>query len=178
MLNPRKILLLVSGVILLLVLGIIATENGFPRLDPSGSISGEVEGNKAPDFTLADMDGKSVSLSDYEGKVIILNFWATWCAPCREEIPGFIELQTKYNEDLVILGISVDQDGPTVVPRFAERFGINYPVLYANSKVVSDYGGITGIPTSFVLDRDLVIQRLYVGYRPSFVFERDVQSLI
>lgn len=168
MFSTKRILLPVIGVILLLVLGIIATENGFEISDA----------NRAPDFTLRNMDGELVSLSDFNGKVVILNFWATWCAPCREEIPGFIELQTKYDRDLVILGISVDMDGPTVVPPYAEKMGINYPVLYATTEIMTDYGGITGIPTSFILDRNLVIQRSYLGYRPSSVFERDVESLL
>ncbi|MEE9165983.1 MAG: TlpA disulfide reductase family protein [Candidatus Neomarinimicrobiota bacterium] len=184
MLNTRKLLLLASALTILLVAGIIATEKEWSgELDASGATmnlpgSADVAGTKAPDFTLTDLEGDSVSLSDFKGKVVILNFWATWCAPCREEIPGFIDLQTKYEDDIVILGISVDEDGSEVVPRFVERFGVNYPVLYASAKVISDYGGITGIPTSFVLDRDLLIQRLYVGYRPLFMFERDIELLI
>lgn len=183
MINTKKILLIVVGVVLLLVVGIIATdgeskETESSRTSPAFSEIENVSNNKAPDFTLFDTNGDSVSLSDYEGKVVILNFWATWCGPCRMEIPEFVKLQEKYGDDVVILGISVDQDGPKVVPSFMKRFEINYPVLYATNEIIYNYGGITGVPTTFVLDRNLIIQRLYIGYRPVYVFEQDIKALI
>lgn len=183
MFDTKKILIVVAGVVLLLVVGIIATDNQSKVADDSTGVeniplSGNVLDRRAPDFTLEDTEGNQVSLSDYEGKVVIVNFWATWCGPCREEIPGFVHLQEKYSGDVVILGISVDEDGPRFVPPFIKRFGVNYPILYASREVIHDYGGITGIPTTFVLDRNLLIQRLYVGYRPVFMFEQDIKSLI
>ena len=136
-----------------------------------------VEAQEAPDFTLVDTEGKEVSLSDYKGKVIILNFWATWCGPCKMEIPSFIELQDKYEEDLVILGVSMDQGGPRAVVPFVKKNGINYPIVYGNGQVVQAYGGIRGIPTTFVIDRDFNIQKKYVGYREHSIFENDVITL-
>ncbi|MCF7807985.1 MAG: TlpA family protein disulfide reductase [Candidatus Marinimicrobia bacterium] len=136
-----------------------------------------VEAQEAPDFTLTDINGEQLSLSDYSGKVIILNFWATWCGPCKMEIPDFIDLQEKYGEDLVIIGVSLDQSGPKAVVPFAEKYEINYPVVYGSGKVVQDYGGVRGIPTTFIIDRDLNIQRKYVGYRDRSIFENDVLSL-
>lgn len=133
-----------------------------------------VSAQEAPDFTLTDMEGQQVSLSDYKGKIIILDFWATWCGPCRMEIPSFIELQDQYEEDVVVLGVSLDQDGPRAVIPFAKKMGINYPVVYGNGTVTQAYGGIRGIPTTFVIDKDFNIQRKYVGYTDHAVFEKDI----
>ncbi len=133
--------------------------------------------SKAPDFTLPGIGKTTVRLSDYKGKVIILDFWATWCPPCRAEIPGFIKLQEKYGDRLQIIGVSVDQNGPAAVEPFARKYGINYPIAYADGRVVQAYGGITGIPTTFVIDPDFKIRRKYVGYQSLEVFERDIQAL-
>ena len=129
---------------------------------------------EAPDFTLTDLNGSEVSLSDFKGKVIIVDFWATWCGPCKMEIPSFIKLQEDFEDDVVILGVSLDQGGPRAVVPFAEKMGINYPIVYGNGKVVQAYGGVRGIPTTFVIDRDFNIQRKYVGYTDHKVFEKDI----
>ncbi|NQV15421.1 TlpA family protein disulfide reductase [bacterium] len=128
----------------------------------------------APDFTLTDTNGEEISLSDFKGKVIIVDFWATWCGPCRMEIPSFIELQKQYGDDVVILGVSLDKGGPSAVLPFAEKNGINYPIVYGNNSVTQAYGGIRGIPTTFVIDREFNIQRKYVGYTKHDVFEKDI----
>ena len=133
-----------------------------------------VSAQEAPDFTLTDLEGNKVSLSDFKGKVIIVDFWATWCGPCKMEIPSFIKLQDDYQDDVVVLGVSLDQGGPGVVVPFAEKMNINYPIVYGDGSVVQAYGGIRGIPTTFVIDRDFNIQRKYVGYRDHSVFEEDI----
>ena len=134
---------------------------------------------QAPNFTLKDLEGWEVSLSDYEGKIIFVNFWATWCGPCKREIPGFIELQNKYKDDLVILGISIDRRGTKdrVAP-FAKNYNINFPVLFSDGKVEKDYGGIRAIPTTFILDRELDIAQKIRGYRPDTFFEQAIKSLL
>ena len=134
---------------------------------------------QAPNFTLKDLEGWEVSLSDYEGKIIFVNFWATWCGPCKREIPGFIELQNKYKDDLVILGISTDRRGTKdrVAP-FAKNYNINFPVLFSDGKVEKDYGGIRAIPTTFILDRELDIAQKIRGYRPDTFFEQAIKSLL
>lgn len=136
--------------------------------------STSVSASEAPDFTLVDMEGKEVSLSDFKGKIIIVDFWATWCGPCRMEIPSFIQLQNDYKDDVVVVGVSLDQGGPKAVVPFAEKMKINYPVVYGNGQVVQEWGGIRGIPTTFVVDRDFNIQKKYVGYTEHSVFEKDI----
>jgi len=159
---------LIATVVLILVVGFGAM------------LYGTSQGNaqKAPDFTLQDIDGNPVTLSDFEGKVIILDFWATWCGPCRMEIPGFVDLQDRYADDVVIVGVSLDQGGPADVVPFAKEYNINYPVVYGNGNVVQQWGGIRGIPTTFVIDRDFRVQRKYVGYQSHTVFEKDIQDLM
>ncbi len=135
--------------------------------------------NMAPDFTLTSVEGKDVSLSDYRGKVIILDFWATWCPPCKAEIPGFVELYSQYNDQgLEIIGISLDQGDLSVVPAFVKSYNVNYPILYYKDEVISNYGGIRSIPTTFIIDKEgNIVQRL-VGYKPKEFFEELIKTLL
>jgi cytochrome c biogenesis protein CcmG/thiol:disulfide interchange protein DsbE len=133
----------------------------------------------APDFVLLDIKGGEKKLSDFKGKVVILDFWTTWCPPCKAEIPHFIELYDTYRErGLEIIGISLDWNVERVVPPFAEENGINYMLLAGNEKVTELYGGIMSIPTTFVIDRNGNIRKRYIGYRDKEVFERDVKELL
>ena len=133
----------------------------------------------APDFELKDLDGNLVKLSDYKDKVVIIDFWATWCGPCRRGIPEFIELQSEYGEDqLMILGISVDQGDLSVVPKFAKNYGINYPVLYANQDVQMKYGPIRSIPTAFIVDKEGKVRDRAIGLRPKAYFKQIIDSLL
>lgn len=135
----------------------------------------------APDFTLKDMDGKSVSLSDYRGKVVFVNFWATWCPPCRAEIPDFVKLVDKYGkEGFVILGVSVDKEADVKkIPKFSKDFKINYPVMWdSNYKVAQDYGGIGSIPTTFVIDRSGRAVGKVVGARSYKEFEKIIKKVL
>ena len=132
----------------------------------------------APAWELMDLDGEIVKSSDFAGRVMILDFWATWCGPCKMEIPHFIELQEQYGDDLAIVSVSVDKQGVAVVKPFVERTGINYVSLVMNSKIVNDYAPIRSIPTTFVVSQDGKIFKRYVGYKPKQVFERDIQTLL
>ncbi|MEI7640380.1 MAG: TlpA disulfide reductase family protein [bacterium] len=133
--------------------------------------------NTAPDFSLIEVNtGKRIKLSDYRGKIVILDFWATWCPPCKAEIPAFVKLQDKYrNDGLVILGVALDDE--TRVKNFYKQNNMNYPVVLGNREVANQYGGIQGIPTTFVIDKKGNKAREYVGYRPDTVFEEDFLSL-
>lgn len=133
----------------------------------------------APEWQLNDPDGKAVKLSDFKGKVVILDFWATWCPPCRAEIPGFIALQKQYAaQGLTVVGVSLDTEGASVVKSFMKQVGMNYPVVLGSEKIASDYGGITAIPTTFVLDRDGNIVTSHQGYASQLVFESEIRPLL
>ncbi len=140
----------------------------------------------APQFTLQDAEGNDLSLSSYKGKVIILDFWATWCPPCRMEIPHFIELQETYGDSgLQVIGVSVDQQGWEAVKPFMQQYKINYPVvLLTDSGVYNAYQNLLpanergGIPFTFIIDKDGRIQQQYVGYRDKKVFEEAIKPLL
>ncbi len=133
----------------------------------------------APDWHLTNVDGKPVKLSDFKGKVVILNFWATWCPPCRKEIPTFISLQKQYGDKgLVIVGISLDEGGPGVVKPFVSRAGINYPVMMGDQKTAADYGGIEVVPTTFIIDRNGRIAAEHQGEAERAAFEAEIKPLL
>ena len=133
----------------------------------------------APDFNLKKFDGGMAKLSDYLGKVVILDFWATWCPPCIKEIPDFVELQKEYGDKgLAILGISLDQNPKQALPKFIKKYKVNYSILLTDGKVDKAFGGVTGIPTTFVIDRKGEIYKQYVGFRPKQIFETDIKTLL
>jgi thiol-disulfide isomerase/thioredoxin len=131
------------------------------------------------DFTMKDLAGKPVSLASYKGKVILLNFWATWCGPCKAEIPGFVELQERYKNDLVVVGYSVDDEAPKA-KAFADEYKINYPILLGEGRedVQDAYGPIWGIPASFIISRDGKVCKKHLGIAPKAVFEREIKALL
>jgi peroxiredoxin len=116
---------------------------------------GNVQGVRAPDFTLSSLDGRKVKLSDFRGKAVLLNFWATWCPPCKVEMPWFEDLQRQYAKDgLVVLGIAMDDSEPASIARFASELGVNYQVLLGTDQVSDDYGDVQLLPTTFYIGRD------------------------
>ena len=144
---------------------------------------------KAPDFNLADLDGNILNFSAYEGQVVMLTFWGTWCGPCVKEIPDFIELYDKYNkEGLEIVGIAIQSGSPENIKLFSEHYKINYPILTdingnESYKAFSDYGTISGVgmravPTTFLIDRDGYIVKTYRGARPGNVFLKDLKPYL
>jgi peroxiredoxin len=150
-----------------------------PTKPPGNEAPVSPGGKPAPSFTLQDLNGKQVSLSDFEAKVVILDFWATWCGPCVVEIPHFVELYEQYKDQgFAMVGISVDRKGASVVKSFAQKHQVNYPILMTDGQVEKAYGDITGIPTTFVIDSAGKIRRKYVGYRDKAVFEADIKALL
>jgi thiol-disulfide isomerase/thioredoxin len=131
------------------------------------------------DFKLKDIEGKEVSLASYKGKVVLLNFWATWCGPCKAEIPGFVELQDKYRDKLTIIGYSVD-DTAELAKKYAAEYKMNYPILLGEGRedVQDAYGPIWGIPASFIISKDGIVCRKHMGIAPKAVFEKELVALM
>ncbi len=132
----------------------------------------------APDFTLKDLDGKDFSLSSLKGKVVILDFWAVYCPPCRDEIPSFINLYETYKEKgLEVIGVTVDREA-SKVKTFMETNKISYPILFSSKEILEAYGGIQAIPTTFIIDRNLKIVDKHVGFAEKSYFEEKIKPLL
>ena len=148
--------------------------------DGAAAPEGAVAGAMAPlDFTLKDMNGADVTLTSFEGKIILLNFWATWCGPCRIEIPDLIELQRQYPDDLVVLGVSVDDTAEKLRP-YAASMKINYPLLVGNGRqdFQDAYGPFWGIPVSVYVTRDGRIHKKHSGIASKAQIEFEIKSLL
>ncbi len=149
--NPYILVILGAVVAVMLWAGIhVARKNG-----TTAQVGGEVRGQVAPDFQLQTIDGKNMKLSDFRGKAILLNFWATWCGPCKIEMPWFVELQKQYGpEGLQIVGVAMDDSSTEDITKFVKEMGVNYPILLGKESVGQSYGGVGVLPTTFFIDRD------------------------
>jgi peroxiredoxin len=137
------------------------------------------ERKSAPDFELKDADGKTVRLSDYKGKVVLLDFWATWCGPCKIEIPWFIAFERKYKDQgFAVIGISMDEEGWTVIKPFVADLAINYRILQGSDSTADLYGGVEALPTTFLIDRDGKIDETHVGLAGKDDFEDGIKKLV
>jgi len=136
--------------------------------------------NQAPGFALKSAtDGKALKLSDLKGKVVLVDFWATWCPPCREEIPDFVSLQKQYGpKGLQIVGLSVDKGGTDGVVKFIKDNHINYPVLMSDDATMTAYGGIRAIPTTFLIDRKGNMVHKFIGGTEKAVFEKEIKAVL
>lgn len=152
---------------------VLATSSNLTAADKTAKAS------LAPDWELQTTDGKTAKLSDYRGKVVILDFWDTWCPPCKKEIPGFIELQDQYGkEGLVVIGAAFGRYGMDAVKTFVKEWKINYPVVLADKATNDSYGGIRSIPTTFVINREGKIISKHVGFVEKNVFEKEIKALL
>jgi len=168
----RRIFPLLLVIALCAIILIFAIWNNRPTIAPHTEAGAEL----APDFTLKALDGTPLKLSDYRGKVILLDFWATWCAPCQEEIPRFVEWQSKYRDrGLQVIGLSMD-DSPESVQKFSREFRMNYPIALGTQDVASKYGGIFGLPVNIVIGRDGKIKAKHLGMYDLMQLERELTS--
>lgn len=132
----------------------------------------------APAFQLKDLEGNPVTLDAAKGKIVILNFWATWCGPCRAEIPDLIELQSKYKDQLEIIAPATDEDDAEAVKKFVTKSGINYRVAMASNELRAQYGGIPALPTSFIIDAQGRVVQKHVGLNDPTIYELEVRALL
>ena len=171
--------LLIGAVLAIIVVGGLYFINRYwinPALMTQANGGGDHP--EAPPISLTDIEGKRLDLADYKGKVVVLDFWATWCGPCRAEIPGFTELQSKYaSQGFSMIGISMD-DEPGPVVEFYKEFRMNYPVAVGNQRIGELYGGILGLPTTFLIGRDGRIYAKHTGGVNPALIEEEVQQLL
>jgi cytochrome c biogenesis protein CcmG, thiol:disulfide interchange protein DsbE len=177
----NKVAIRLIFALVLLALGIYL---GVRRHNHASSAAGvQVSGETkklapAPNFTLTDINGQPLRLADYKGKVVLLDFWATWCAPCRSEIPHFVAWQKQYGpQGLQVIGLSMDDDSKPV-PAFMQQFGIDYPVALGDAKLADQYGGVLGLPVTFVIGRDGQIYHKHVGLTDMALLEGEVKQLL
>jgi thiol-disulfide isomerase/thioredoxin len=168
-----------------LVLSFVAT--AFPGCGKSKPVSSGTLENE-PDVTFKDLQGNNVSLASYKGKVVLLNFWATWCEPCRVEIPWMIEFQQKYSpKGFTMLGVAMDDEGTKVVDPFVQKTQFNvdghsltmdYPIVLGSDDIASKLGGLIGLPTSVIISRDGKIVKRYIGLVDHAAIDKEIQSLL
>jgi peroxiredoxin len=145
----------------------------------AASVKPDKDRKDAPDFSLKDADGKVVHLSDYKGKVVLLDFWATWCGPCKIEIPWFMDMQRKNKDKgFEVLGVAMDDEGWEVVKPFLADLGVNYRVVIGNDSTADTYGGVDALPTTFLIDRSGKIAAVHVGLASKKDFEDGIQELL
>ncbi len=161
----------------------------FPRTSAAAPASSAEGGNPpvirfvknpemAPPLQATDLLGKPVNKDNWAGKVVLVNFWATWCPPCREEIPELLELKKEYKDRLEIVGISEDDDPPASVLKFARQKGISYPIVMATQELVDSYGGVPALPTSFLIDTQGRVVQKHSGLYPIEEYDLEIRSLL
>lgn len=134
---------------------------------------------QAPPFRLVSMGGEEIAMEDYKGKVVFINFWATWCAPCRLEIPDFISLQEEYGDrGFQVLGVALDEDGLEKVRSYAEEIGINYPIVFDDYTLANKLGGVFAMPSTYMIDANGIIRGRKIGYFPEEEMEEKLQTLL
>ncbi|HEY6304011.1 MAG TPA: TlpA disulfide reductase family protein [Terriglobales bacterium] len=172
--NPLILFFVAALVAAMLFAGIRMTRNN----RANGSNHGLI-GNLAPDFELQTLDGKKIKLSDLRGKAVLLNFWATYCGPCKIEMPWFVELQKEYGpQGFQIVGVAMDDASTEDIAKFAKEMGVNYPILLGTESVGQSYGGVNALPTTFFVDRDGKIIAREFGLQSRSVFVDHIKKAL
>ena len=173
--NPAALFFVAAIVAAMLFVGFHAARRagagGPDALNPIGKI--------APDFTLPSLEGKDVTLSAYHGHAVLLNFWATWCGPCKIEMPWFVELQKEYGpQGLEIVGVAMDDASKDEIQKFAKEMGVNYTILLGKEAVGQQYGGVDVLPTTFFIDRDGKIISREFGLQSRSLFVDNIKQAL
>jgi peroxiredoxin len=174
--DPIVIVVVAMVISLLLVFGV---EKARHHGDPP-EVASALKNQMAPDFSLASLDGKStIRLSDYRGKAVLLNFWATWCVPCKIEMPWFVELQNQYgSQGLQVVGVAMDDASPEDIEKFAKDMGVNYPIAVGKESVGDAYGGVQFLPATFYIGRDgKVIDKVF-GLKGKHEIQDDIKKAL
>jgi thiol-disulfide isomerase/thioredoxin len=184
----RKTLIRTLAVFAILAAGISPACKSFKGASAAGGDTGKKDYPDEPEVTFQSLDGRNVSLGSFKGKVVLVNFWATWCEPCKAEIPGLIDFQRKYwDKGFTILGVAMDDEGKKVVEPFVqgEKFDVdgqkvlmNYPIMIGNDAIANKFGGIIGFPTSVLISRDGKVIKRFIGLVNMDSLKKDIQGLI
>ena len=168
--NPLALVVVAVVVAGMLYLGLHMAKRPRPHL---------TQATLAPDFTLESLDGKSMRLSDLRGKAVLLNFWATWCTPCKIEMPWFVEMQRQYGaQGLQIVGVAMDDASKEDIAKFAKDMGVNYPILIGKEAVGDEYGGVPALPETFFIGRDGKIVDKILGLRGKGDIVEDIKKAL
>jgi thiol-disulfide isomerase/thioredoxin len=171
--NPLILFFIAAIVAAMLFVGIHMARNN----RANGPGKGQIIGSLAPDFELPGLDGKNLKLSDLRGKAVLLNFWATYCGPCKIEMPWFVELQKEYGpQGFQIVGVAMDDASTEEIAKFAKAMGVNYPILIGQDSVGQSYGGVSVLPTTFFIDRDGKVTGREFGLRSRSDFVDDIKK--
>ena len=173
--NPLVPVVIAAIVAVMLYAGVhAARKNRAPA-----SVAGQLHSQAAPDFELKSLEGKNVKLSDFRGKAVLLNFWATWCGPCKLEMPWFVDLQKQYGpEGLQVVGVAMDDASEQDIAKFTQELGVNYPILLGKEAVGEAYGGVNVLPTTFFVDRDGKIVAREFGLQSRSVFVDHIKQAL
>ena len=173
----------VIALVILVVTGMLVTGKYLSQRSVEGragaGATGDAVGAVAPDFQLTSLDGKPLKLSDLRGRAVLLNFWATWCAPCKIEIPWFVDLQKQYGpQGLQVVGVAMDDASKDAIAKFAKEMGVDYPVVIGDDKVADEYGGVQALPTTFYIGRDGKIVGRVFGLIGHGEIEENIQKAL